>query len=114
MFRTTKAGGYVELADVGGKCYCDDGSSTLETNGYEYNVHLVSKALTSIGRPPATGAKMKKLLEEAGFVDVVVKEVKQPIGPWPKDPALKMIGAMNLLSLESGIEAYSLVSFDAG
>lgn len=99
----------MELADVGGVCFCDDGSSDLATNGYTCNVRLVSEALTSIGRPPAEGKRMKMVLEEAGYVDVTVQAFKQPIGPWPKDKNLKMIGAMNLLSLNTGIEAYSLV-----
>lgn len=75
-----------------------------------YNVHLVSEALTSIGRPPAKLENMRSLLEAAGFVDIHTRSIKQPVGPWPKDQRQKQIGAMNLLSMETGIEAYSLAT----
>lgn len=68
---------------------------------------LINKeALPKIGRPPASIARLRAYLEDAGFVDVKVVSVKHPYGPWAKDKRLKQIGAMCLLNMETAIEAY--------
>lgn len=36
---------------------------------------------------------------------------KERFGPWPKDPRLKSIGAMNLLNGETGFESYGMAAF---
>jgi hypothetical protein len=64
--------------------------------------------MVQIGRPPPTGELLRQRLEKAGFVNVVVKNIKEPLGPWPKDKRLKTIGAMCLLNGETGIEAFGL------
>ncbi|KAF8533825.1 putative TAM domain methyltransferase [Trichophaea hybrida] len=107
--RVTKPGGYVELAESGADIKCDDGTMA-EDNAYKVNVDLVSKALTQIGRPPATDAILKERLEKAGFVDIQVVNVRQPMGPWPKDQRLKKLGAITLFGMEAAIEAYSLAT----
>lgn len=56
-----------------------------------------------MGRPPATTEVMKKLLEDAGFVNVKIHPYKQPLGPWPKDKQLKRMGAMVMLNCETGL-----------
>ena len=60
------------------------------------------KAMAGIGRPPATAESLREKLQESGFVDVHVATFKQVLGPWPKDPRLKHIGAMALLMSETG------------
>jgi hypothetical protein len=46
---------------------------------------------------------------KAGFVDVVERRFKCPIGPWPKDPHLKEVGLYNRLNWEEGIEGWTLM-----
>lgn len=50
----------------------------------------------------------KKLLEEAGFVDVVETQYKLPVGPWMKDPKWKEIGRWGLLFMTTGLESMAL------
>ena len=33
-------------------------------------------------------------MEEVGFVDIVVKDVRVPLGTWPEDPEQKQIGML--------------------
>lgn len=61
-----------------------------------------------MGRTFKIAERSKKLIEEAGFVDVVEKKYKLPVGGWPKDEKLKEIGRWNLLFLTEGLEGMSL------
>jgi len=76
--------------------------------GFERMLSLFNKALVKIGRPSPTGEGMKRSLEKAGFVNVQVVTKKEPLGIWPRDKRMKRIGAMGLLMLETGLEAYTL------
>ncbi|KAF8540767.1 S-adenosyl-L-methionine-dependent methyltransferase [Trichophaea hybrida] len=110
IYRCTTPGGYVELAELGGKLMSDDGTMA-EDNPMKRAFDLCHyHAMASIGRPPATAEDLKEKLETAGFVDVKVHTYKQVYGPWPKDQRLKRIGAMALLMCETGIEAYALLA----
>lgn len=50
----------------------------------------------------------RKAMEEAGFVDIVEKDIRAPIGGWPKDPKLKEIGQWVHLLLDHDTEGYVL------
>ena len=65
-----------------------------EDNGIKVYMETLNKALIKIGRPPATAKRMRKHLEDAGFINVKVFDIKQPFGPWPMDPRLKRVGGM--------------------
>jgi hypothetical protein len=36
---------------------------------------------------------------------------KEPLGPWPKDLRLKVVGAMNLFHADTGCESYGMATF---
>ena len=103
-------GGYVELAELGGKLMSDDGTMASDNPMKRVYDLCHYEAMASIGRPPATAEGLREKLEDAGFVDVRVETYKQVYGPWPKDPKMKHIGAMALLMCETGIEAYALLA----
>lgn len=50
----------------------------------------------------------KGYIENAGFEDVVEKVFRWPIGPWSRDPRLKLLGAWNQLHWEAGIEGWCM------
>lgn len=72
---------------------------------------LLRESLVKMGRPPPDLKFMKELLEKEGFEDVVALQVKEPVGPWPKDPRLKALGAMVLLNTETAFESYGMAAF---
>jgi len=98
----TKPGGYVELQELAASAHSDDGTMA-DDNGVNVFLQHIRDAMTKIGRPPATAEVMRKLLEDAGFVNVKIHPYKQPLGPWPKDKQLKRIGAMVMLNCETGL-----------
>ncbi|KAF8245880.1 S-adenosyl-L-methionine-dependent methyltransferase [Wilcoxina mikolae CBS 423.85] len=109
LFRCTTPGGYVELCEVGGKLHSDDGS-LVDENPLNISVELTKGAMEMIGRSFPVVGTLKKRLEDAGFIDVKETFYKQPFGQWPKDPTMKHTGAMALMMLETGIEAYALAA----
>lgn len=65
---------------------------------------LYRESMAKIGRAfPKSSDYLTDLLVNAGFVDVTSASLKEPIGPWPKDPKMKMIGAMVMLQSDAGI-----------
>jgi hypothetical protein len=95
-------GGFIECCELEHVPRSDDGT-LKEDDGVKTAMSLLGDALKLLGRPPFMSAAMlKKELEDAGFLDVVVTAVKYPFAPWPKDPKLKMVGAMVLMTEETG------------
>ena len=50
-------------------------------------------------------------MRQAGFVNVVCRNFKLPIGSWPKDPRLRQAGLFGLFNLLDGLEGLSLKVF---
>lgn len=50
-------------------------------------------------------------MQKAGFVNVVHKRYKIPIGPWARDPLLKEIGSYNFMQVDNGLEGLSMRLF---
>jgi hypothetical protein len=68
-------------------------------------------AARSLGRDPNPGSKLEGWVKEAGFVNVVHKRYKIPIGPWARDPLLKEIGTYNYKQVDGGVEGLSMRLF---
>lgn len=63
------------------------------------------------GKTWSIAETMPTLIREAGFVDVVEKTYKWPIGPWSSDPKLKELGRWNLLNWEEGMEGWIMACY---
>ncbi|KAI5811885.1 S-adenosyl-L-methionine-dependent methyltransferase [Pyronema omphalodes] len=110
LMRCTVPGGYVELGEYALTVNCDDGTMKAD-NGAKVHLQYLRESMLKMGRPAPTLESMKMLLENAGFEDIHALEAKEPIGPWPKDPRQKRIGAMSLLNFEGGFESYGMAAF---
>ncbi|KXL43341.1 hypothetical protein M433DRAFT_158794 [Acidomyces richmondensis BFW] len=66
---------------------------------------------TLTGKTFEIAENMAGLIREAGFVDVVEKRYRWPIGPWSSDPRLKELGRWNLLNWEEGMEGWILANY---
>ncbi|KAF8542380.1 S-adenosyl-L-methionine-dependent methyltransferase [Trichophaea hybrida] len=108
IYRVTKPGGYCELGESGGILYSDDNTMHL---GIKLHYDLCREAMETIGRSFPTSSQLRTYLENAGFVDIQIKDFKMPHGPWAKDPLMKKVGAMLMLMGETGFEAYGLAAF---
>lgn len=58
--------------------------------------------------------KNEDRLREAGFVHIQHEVKKVPVGPWPKDPNLKMIGLYNRSVIYDGLQAITIGPYTRG
>jgi hypothetical protein len=53
---------------------------------------------------------MKQKIEETGFVNIVEKVFKVPLGGWPADTKLRELGQWTLLGFDVGLEGYAMAT----
>lgn len=90
-FAATKPGGYLEFHDIDPESYSDDGTLTPGSKAAEWG-KLFKEGCARAGRPILPLEEYKRLMEDAGFVDVQQVIKKRPHNAWPKDKELKRIG----------------------
>ncbi|KAF7553683.1 hypothetical protein G7Z17_g3425 [Cylindrodendrum hubeiense] len=114
-YRVCKPGGYVEDFEASADLISDDGTVTRE-NGTALGQwgKLFHEAGWKTGRSMAVFEEdtQVKCMKAAGFVDIVVKDIKCPLGQWPKDPKQKEIGSYDQLAVEEGLEGYVIYMFN--
>ncbi|KAM5507685.1 hypothetical protein McanMca71_000953 [Microsporum canis] len=100
-FNCTKPGGWVEFQDWDGTIRSDD--DTLNGTDLLMLQESVKDAFIEIGINANPGAECGSWLKEAGFINITTQKYKVPLGTWPKDKHLKVIGAYNLLQHDEGL-----------
>jgi hypothetical protein len=98
-----KPGGWIESFEIDIQWTSDDGSVAPGDMMYEWSRKWID-AGESIGRTLKIARYSKRLLEEAGFVGIVEKKFKLPLGGWMQDPTYKEIGKCCLLFMDEGLE----------
>lgn len=51
---------------------------------------------------------MREEIEDAGFVNIVERIFKTPMGGWPADPKLRELGQWAELGFDVGLEGYAM------
>jgi hypothetical protein len=106
-YRHLKPGGYLELACVWPVPKCDD--KTLPEDCAYVEVCRTFQAIgAKIKADPDAPLHFHTYMQEAGFVNVHQSLFKIPTSPWPKDPRLKRVGAMELMNLMEGAQGFLL------
>ncbi|KAF3799463.1 Secondary metabolism regulator laeA [Colletotrichum gloeosporioides] len=103
-------GGYIELHDNNFPAICGDGTMTEDSYILQWTQNVV-KATDVAGQPITTAPSFKRLLEEAGFVDVQERTEYWPVGTWAADPRQKNIGLWCAESMMQGIESICMALF---
>ncbi len=88
--RFTNPGGYLEVQDVCLPVRCDD--DTLKDTNLEKYGELLLEGSLKLGVGLDIALTTKRLVEEAGFVDVVEVIYKWPLNRWPANKEMKEIG----------------------
>lgn len=110
-FDNLKPGGYLEMQDMVLPLACDDDSMPPTSALYQW-CHHFSDAMEKLNRPVRGMVEgYKKMMEDAGFVDVVDVVHKWPTNTWPKDPEKKEIGMWNMENFLQGLQAATLAPF---
>lgn len=101
------AGGYIEHAEYAAITKSEDGSTT-KGDAWERCNQLVNQCGESFGKTLRIQEKMRDLMEEAGFVDIVETKFRWHIGAWGATPKIKDIGRWNLAHWIEGLEGWTL------
>ncbi|KAF6817144.1 hypothetical protein CSOJ01_02564 [Colletotrichum sojae] len=110
IYDNLNPGGWAEFQDYDFLFRSDDGTLTEDSYTAQWDNTFI-EATARIGRESRPGPKLEAWVREAGFVNVVHRSFKLPIGPWAKDPYYKDIGMCNLIQLLEGLEAFTLRVF---
>jgi len=108
-FECIKPGGWLESYEMSTMWESDDGS-VKETMALGQWGKIFTEGGRQSGRTFTVvyDELQRKAMEAAGFVDIQERNIKQPIGRWPKDQRLKEIGEVTQLTLEQDAEGYVL------
>jgi hypothetical protein len=86
---------------------CDDGTMNKDNAVIKW-LDLLKQALQILGLDVDRPLKLAENLRDAGFVNVEEKSFKVPIGTWPKNKTLQLIGLYLRTVLIEGLQAISL------
>ncbi|KAH8772449.1 methyltransferase family protein [Hyaloscypha sp. PMI_1271] len=106
-FKTLKPGGWLEHHEGTPDPQSEDGTVTPDNPFGRWGL-LIAQAGQILGKDFAVGYHTKKFMEEVGFINVVEKKYKLPIGRWPADPRMKELGTWYRAYFEDGMEGYAM------
>ncbi|KAL4879871.1 S-adenosyl-L-methionine-dependent methyltransferase [Aspergillus karnatakaensis] len=105
-FSQIKPGGFIEQVELSVVPKSDDGSTTGTI--FEEWGKISIEAGEAFGKSLRIVDESRERLKKAGFVDVVERRFKVPIGGWSSDPHLKQVGLYTRLHWEEGIEGWTM------
>ncbi|KAL2211224.1 S-adenosyl-L-methionine-dependent methyltransferase [Sarocladium strictum] len=104
-YRCLKPGGWIESHEASVQFRSDDGSVNDKTAMGQFGRFFI-EAGRQMGRSMTVveDGVQRQAIEKAGFVGIHEQDYKVPMGPWPKDPKQKEIGAYQRLAVEQDPE----------
>jgi hypothetical protein len=102
-----KPGAWIEQVELSVVPKSDDGT-IMPGSVFEQWGQVSVAAGEAFGKSLRTVDESKDGLIKAGFVDVVERRYKWPLGGWSKNERLKELGLWNRLQWEQGIEGWSM------
>ncbi|KAK4228587.1 Trans-aconitate 2-methyltransferase [Podospora fimiseda] len=92
-FENLKPGGWIEFQESVGMPHCDDGSLPPPEKDILRQFYLLcQEALAKFGMDLNRGASVGQYLTKAGFVNITCVKRKVPVGVWPRDKTMRLIG----------------------
>ncbi|KAK4176966.1 putative methyltransferase [Triangularia setosa] len=117
IYRHLRPGGWIEFQESHGEPCCDDGTMNPETDVMKKFYALVVEAMAKFGMNLNMPAVVGEFLERAGFVNITCVRKKTPVGTWPKDKTMRLIGLYvreaALQSLSALGKAFANLGMDA-
>ncbi|KAI9152037.1 S-adenosyl-L-methionine-dependent methyltransferase [Paramyrothecium foliicola] len=111
-FDNLKPGGWWDSQDFGGMIKCDDGTLRKDSALLKF-MELCDQAMAKFGMVFRRGSTLGELLTKAGFTRVQCRTVKVPVGTWPKDPILRLVGQYMLTVMSDLMGAFGAKPFRA-
>ncbi|KAI0996662.1 hypothetical protein K3495_g11521 [Podosphaera aphanis] len=102
-----KPGGWVEFQEIDHIPQCNDGSIPPNHPVTQY-WELIAEALSVLGVNFKIAQSLEGMMREAGFVNISCRIFQVPIGVWPKNSVLKLVGLYWRTILMDGLEPIAL------
>ena len=107
LYSALKPGGWIELQELRFHLSCDDG--TLKPGDpVEDWMKTVGRGMAAMGVNVLAMEKNPENLLAAGFANITERRFKLPLGVWPRDPKMKMIGLYNRSIIFDGLHGISI------
>ena len=103
-----KPGGWIECQELDVDARTDDNSFPEDCQIKKWCENQEEAAQKAGVTVRISGDLLKKQMEDAGFVNVVSREFKIPIGVWPANQKLREAGAFQLMAMLEGIQGLTL------
>jgi len=103
-------GGWVEFQDYDLQWYSEDETLKPDSSLAKW-LDLFYEGASKTGRDHRPGIKLEGWVRDAGFTEIYHQKFRLPVGRWPKDERLKMVGAWNLINCLEGIEGFTMGLF---
>ncbi|PSN66925.1 S-adenosyl-L-methionine-dependent methyltransferase [Corynespora cassiicola Philippines] len=107
VFTGLKSGGYLHQLEMSIQFRSDDGTLLPDHILSQWS-DIFHEAGEKFGKSFKAVYDLKQWYEQAGFVDVVERWYKVPVGGWSSDPHMKELGKWNLLHCLQGAEGWGL------
>ncbi|OQV09648.1 Methyltransferase domain-containing protein [Cladophialophora immunda] len=109
-YQFVKPGGWVEWHEKHPYLLSDDGSLPKDSALFQWGAKFFEASI-QFGTDARSPQHLKRLMEEAGFVDVQEHILKLPVGSWPKDQRLKEVGLFETVNMTEGIQGLTIMLF---
>lgn len=103
-------GGYTEIKEIDFVIRCDDGTMAPDSAIARWH-DLMHEAAAKAGFPLDIISQVPEMMRDAGYSDIVARQVKWPINTWPRDPKHKDLGQWAHENFSWGCESMSLALF---
>ncbi|KAK1510259.1 methyltransferase domain-containing protein [Colletotrichum abscissum] len=107
-----KPGAWIEFQELHGQVHCDDGTMP-EDDKLEEFYELTVEAFAGLGIMFHIARDLRPHLEAAGFKDIHCEVKKIPVGTWPKDKTMRLIGQYMKGVVADAIPAFAGKPFEA-
>jgi hypothetical protein len=111
LARAIKPGGWVESQEFDLMVFTDDDTLPSESVILKWCRLMNEGGLMGGFKLRLTSDEIKAAMQEAGFTDITVIDLKLPIGIWTKDLRLKEAGKFALVAMLDGLQGISLAIF---
>ncbi|PVH70396.1 S-adenosyl-L-methionine-dependent methyltransferase [Cadophora sp. DSE1049] len=108
IYQHLKPGGWLEMQEYEAWVKSDDDPELLNAPAVLQWQQLVDEATVIFGKKLNMADTVKQRFIDAGFEDVREDVYKVPIGPWPLDRRLKILGLYQLEQMCDSVEAFTL------
>ncbi|TVY35701.1 Secondary metabolism regulator [Lachnellula subtilissima] len=107
VYEHLKPGGWFELQEIHHYPYCHDGSMPPTYKVTEFWTNIIA-ALGRLGVNFNATLLLADMMREAGFTNVTTRIFHVPIGTWPRNKVLKMVGLYWRTILIDGLQPIAL------